>query len=59
MAGEKVTVEWKINDGYVCNGTHTFHFDKKEWDELNDDEKDNYVNECAMDQITITWKEKK
>lgn len=55
---EKITIVWKVSDGYVNNGTHEVQIDKDEWDELTDAEKDQYINDIALENISISWKEK-
>lgn len=56
---DKVKITWRVSDGYVNNGPHTLVYDREEWDELTDDERQQRVYQDAMQEISIDWKESK
>ncbi len=56
---DKIEVKWWVADGYVGKDRpHVLKVDREEWDEMSEDERNNYVYDSALEQISIDWEVK-
>ena len=56
MPQETVRIKYYIADGYVGKDRpHYLKVDKEEWDEMDDEEKDTYVYNEAINSINVDW----
>lgn len=52
----KVKIIYRVDDGYVGKDRPCYlTFDREEWDELTENEREQLVVEQAMQRINISW----
>lgn len=52
----EIKIKYYISDGYVGKDRpHYLKVDSEEWEKMNDDEKDRYVTEYAIENISVDW----
>lgn len=53
---DKIEITWRVADGYVGKDRpHTLKVDREEWEEMDEDARDRFVYDHAMQEISIDW----
>ena len=52
---DKIRIKYTINTGYVGDMPQYFKVDKEDWEEMTDDEKEEYVDEEIKNNLSYDW----